>query len=470
MKATDIVYTDALGLASLIAKKEVSPVEVVKAHIERINDVNPKVNAVVTLMEKDALEGAKAAEAAVLRGDKLGVFHGVPFSIKDVIDTAGTPTKRGSKLFADHVPKEDATVVTRMKHAGAIPLFKSNCPEFSAHWETDNLVTGQTRNPWNLERTPGGSSGGESAGIAAGMSPLGLGSDVAISVRGPAALTGIVGLKATHGRIPYTNHFPSSLQEYWHIGPMARSVRDVAAAYNVLHGDDGRDGYAIFGRDALPPKGAYSGRPTRVGWMAATGFGPVDPEIVGAVAEAAKLLSDWGCIVEPVDIPVLGDRDWYVPALTLYVGKLLPQLKPIIKGHEADLHWIGKSFNDAPAPSLEAYVAAEAEVNDLRAALKTYFEKYDVLLCPVLPIVAQTYDLEEYVVAGQKIPSSNVTRATVPFNLTGLPGLSVPFRFHSEQLPINVQLVSHWADEATILRLGALIEDSSSFKGKRPPL
>ena len=205
---TKIFYRDATELARLIRTKEISPVEVIKAHLDRIETVNPKVNAVVTLMRDNAVNTAKAAEKAVMNGDVLGPLHGVPFSIKDALDTAGVLTQRGSRLFAGNIPTQDATAVARFKAAGGIPLLKSNLPEFSAWTETDNLVTGRTNNPWNLERTPGGSSGGESAAIAAGMTPIGIGSDVAISVRGPAAFTGIAALKATHGRIPYTGHYP----------------------------------------------------------------------------------------------------------------------------------------------------------------------------------------------------------------------------------------------------------------------
>jgi Asp-tRNA(Asn)/Glu-tRNA(Gln) amidotransferase A subunit family amidase len=235
--ATDagaIYYKDATELATLIRTKQLSSREVVQAHLDRIAAVNPKVNAIVTLMAEDVLKSSDAADKAVASGAALGPLHGVPFTIKDAIDTAGVLTQRGSKIFAGNIPTKDATAVTRFKDAGAIPLAKTNLPEFSAWQETDNLVTGLSRNPWNLDRTPGGSSGGESAAIAAGLSPIGIGSDVAISVRGPAALTGIVGLKATHGRIPYTGHWPEVLNRYWDIGPMARSVRDITTAFSIL--------------------------------------------------------------------------------------------------------------------------------------------------------------------------------------------------------------------------------------------
>ncbi len=238
-----------------------------QAHLDRIAEVNPKINAIVTLMADDALKGADAADAAVRNGQELGALHGVPFTIKDCLDTAGVLTQRGSKIFAGNVPHADATVVTRFKATGAIPLAKTNLPEFSAWQETDNLLTGLTKNPWNLERTPGGSSGGESAAIAAGLSPIGIGSDVAISVRGPAALTGIVGLKATHGRIPYTGHWPEVLNRYWHIGPLARSVRDVATAFSILEGPDGIDGLAIHAKSPTAAEKGAARKTLRVGWL-----------------------------------------------------------------------------------------------------------------------------------------------------------------------------------------------------------
>ncbi|MFI6937083.1 amidase [Streptomyces sp. NPDC050287] len=207
------------------------------------------MHGVITLLGEQALAEADRADAAVARGDDLGPLHGVPFTVKDCLDTAGVVTTRGSRLFADHVPAADATAVARMRAAGGVLLAKTSLPEFSYWTETDNLLVGPARNPWDLRRTPGGSSGGEAAAIAAGMSPLGLGSDVAISVRGPAHFTGIVAMKATHGRVPYTGHWPPVLRRYWHVGPMARTVRDIASAYRILAGPDGVDGYATLPQD-----------------------------------------------------------------------------------------------------------------------------------------------------------------------------------------------------------------------------
>jgi aspartyl-tRNA(Asn)/glutamyl-tRNA(Gln) amidotransferase subunit A len=471
--ATDtgaIYYKDATELATLIRTKQLSSREVVQAHLDRIAAVNPKVNAIVTLIAEDALKRADAADKAVASGAKLGPLHGVPFTIKDALDTAGVLTQRGSRIFVGHIPAKDATAVTRFKDAGAIPLAKTNLPEFSAWQETDNLVTGLSRNPWNLDRTPGGSSGGESAAIAAGLSPIGIGSDVAISVRGPAALTGIVGLKPTHGRIPYTGHWPEVLNRYWHIGPLARSVRDIATAFSILQGADGIDGLAIHARDTGPDKPPVAGQPIRVGWLVEPGFGPVDREVASAVAAAADLLKDAGCTVEAVRIPALEQNNYLDPAVVLYGAELGPYIRRAVGDRQAELHYIGKIYATAPPPAIADYLNAERQVDDLKSAFASYFQQYDVLLCPVIPFTAPPPGLEGYIVNGEKVPSSHMMRATVPFNLTGMPGLSVPFGFSSEKLPINVQLVSKWFDEATILHLGQLIESATDAHNLHPIL
>jgi aspartyl-tRNA(Asn)/glutamyl-tRNA(Gln) amidotransferase subunit A len=465
-----IYYKDATELAALIRTKQLSSREVVQAHLDRIAAVNPKINAIVTLMADEALKSADAADRAVRGGAELGSLHGVPFTIKDSIDTAGVLTQRGSKLFAGHIPGDDATVVTRFKNAGAIPLAKTNIPEFAGWWETDNLVTGRTNNPWNLERTAGGSSGGESAAIAAGLSPIGIGSDIAISLRGPAAFTGIAALKATHGRVPLTGHFPAGMSRFWHIGPMARSVRDIALGYSILRGPDAFDGYAVHAKNAERGDARAPGQPVRVGWVSDTAFGPVDPEISAAVRATATLLKDFGCDVEEVRLPFMEQNDWVATLFTLWYGEMGADVKKFGAGREAEMHLIGQGLMSTPPPSLGEYIDAEVKVEQLKSAFAGYFAKYDVLLTPVNPMTAQPHSLQEYVVNGVTVPAYHILRATSPFNMTGLPALSVPYTFTSEQLPINVQLVSRWLDEAAILRLGLLIESQNKVNARRPDL
>ncbi|WP_193375601.1 amidase, partial [Bradyrhizobium japonicum] len=423
----DIVRMDATRISQLIARRELSPVEVMRAHLDRIAAVNPKLNAIVTLAD-GAMEGAERAEAAVRSGAQLGPLHGVPFTVKDGIDTAGLLTQRGSPIFRGRVPETDATVVARLKAAGAILIAKTNPPEFSYSIETDNLLTGQTNNPWNLDYTPGGSSGGESAAIAAGMSPLGVGSDLSISLRGPAAHTGIVGFKATHGRMPMTGHWPRVPRRFWHIGPMARSVRDVALAYSLMAGPDGADGFSISSPGLDTGVGTKSTRQLRVGWMASPGFfGPIDPEVVATVKAAAQALSSAGYHVEQVRLPVVEQTDANSVLWQLQQMESQPEFEKVTAGHEVEIFRHARLVLDAPDTPIADFVAAEQAIERLRDSFAEYFRRYDVLLCPVTPFPATRHGLNDVVVDGVTVSPFHVMSATSPFSLTGMPALSMRF-------------------------------------------
>ncbi len=465
----DICYLDATELARRIRAKELSPLEVVRAHLERIQAVNPKLNAVVTLID-GAESRAQAAESALARGESLGPLHGVPFTIKDSLDTAGTRTTRGSRLFAGHVPAADATVVTRLKAAGAIPIAKTNLPEFALWWETANLVFGRTVNPWNRERTTGGSSGGEAAALAAGLSPLGIGTDVGGSIRAPAHHCGVVGLKPTHGRVPLTGNWPETLLRFFHVGPMARTVRDVALALGVMAGPDGRDWYAVPVPPPAIPPAPDTLRDLNVGWMAERGFGPVHREVVATVARAAEALRGLGARVEPVDLPGLERRDCHPLSMTLFGAEGSLYLGPIIEGRQEELHPVLQRRLSLRVESLRDYLIAEAEVEGLRRDMAEYFRGHDVLLCPTVPVPAHPHDLTELVIDGQKLPPRHVLRATIPFDLTGSPALSVPFGWSAEGLPIGVQVVGRHFDEPTVLRVGMALERLHDATRRRPPV
>ena len=468
--STDIVYADATELARLIRTREISPVEVVQAHLDRIAETNPRINAIVTIADT-AMEAARIAEAAVLAGNELGPLHGVPFTVKDSIDTAGVPTQRGSPIFRDRIPDADATSVARLKAAGGILLAKTNLPEFSYWIESDNLLSGRSNNPWNLERTPGGSSGGESAAIAAGMSPLGLGTDLAISIRGPAAQTGITSLKATHGRVPMTGIWPRVPRRFWHVGPMARSVRDIALAYSLLVGPDGADGFASSTVLVDAGAGATPGRKLRVGWLVEPGFGPIDPEVAATVQAAAEALAGAGCIVDKVRIPAL-ERDFALDIFNrLHVMEMKPAFAEATAGRREDeLYLMAKTMLGLPDTSMTDYIQAEQAAERLKDGFATYFQQYDALITPVQPIPAQKHGVSEFLIDGQTVDATYLQGSTVPLNITGLPGLTLRFGTSHDGMPIGVQLVASWQAESTILHLASLLESASPVRDLRPAL
>lgn len=464
----NITRMDASRIAQLIATRELSPVEVMQAHLDRIAAVNPKINAIVTLAD-GALDQAKQAEAAVMSGAPLGPLHGVPFTVKDAIDTAGVLTQRGSPIFAGRVPDTDATGVARLKAAGAILLAKTNAPEFAFSVETDNLLTGRTSNPWNLDYTPGGSSGGESAAIAAGLSPLGIGSDVSISLRGPAAHTGIVGFKATHGRVPMTGHWPRVPRRFWHMGPMARSVRDVALAWSLLAGPDGADGFSVSTPE-LDASAAAPNRPLRVGWFASEFFGPVDPQVAATVQAAAHALAATGAQVEEVRLPVLRETDGVSIFWKLQQMETRRAFEAVTAGHEAEIFRHVKTIYATPDTPIADFVAAEQAMERLRDSFADYFRRYDALLCPVTPFPATRHGLDDLVVAGETVSPFHVMSATAPFSLTGMPALTLRFGTSRDGLPIGVQIATAWLAESTALALAARLEAVSPVRDLHPAL
>ena len=467
--SSEIVWADATELAHRIRSKELSPVEVVHAFLDRADAVNPGVNAVVVDIP-EALERARAAERAVSSGDPLGPLHGVPVTIKDCIDTAGVRTTRGSLLFRDRVPDTDATVVTRLQDAGAIVIGKTNMPEFALDADSSNRVFGTTNNPWNPDRSAGGSSGGEGAAIAAGMSPLGMGSDVGGSIRIPATFNGIVGLKATHGRIPLTGHWPDILLASMHVGPMARSVRDIALALPILAGADGIDSYAaeIDPPGAIDLDGPLAG--LRVAWSPEAGFGPVDLQVQAAVTAAAAHLTELGAELEQMSFDWLSKHNYQVEHIHAFNFEAVPAINELAKGRLDDLAPATMWFVNEGAPSHDRYLEARERIGELIQDTGRFFRTYHAMLGPTTPMPAFPHGKHDHPVNGLAIRKFHVTKNTSPWDYTGSPALSVPFGWTGDGMPIGVQIVGRHFDEATVLRLGAALEAGAPDPDRRPPL
>jgi aspartyl-tRNA(Asn)/glutamyl-tRNA(Gln) amidotransferase subunit A len=460
---------DAAELAELIRTRKASSVEVVQAHLDRIQAANSKLNAVVTLAD-GALDAARAADEELASGADVGPLHGVPFTVKDSFDTAGVLTQRGSPIFEGRVPDTDATSVARMKRAGAVLLAKTNLPEFAYWIESDNLLTGRTNNPWDLDRSAGGSSGGESAAIAAAMSPLGIGSDLSISLRGPAADTGIVGFKPTRGRIPMTGAWPREPRRDWHAGPMARTIRDIALAYSLLAGPDGADGLSTVPREFDAGLGISPTRPVRVGWLVDSGLGPIDAEVAATVQQAADALRQAGIQVDAVSIPAFERDNPFELFARQHVMEMKPVMQEVTAGHEDEMFTYSKTMLATPDTPVKDYVSAEEGVERLQDGFAEYFQQYDVLLLPVTSIFAHAHGLTEYTIDGQTVNAFQLMTPTVPFNLTGLPALAMRFGTSSDGMPIAVQLAANSYSESTILYIASLLESLSPVRDQHPAI
>lgn len=303
------------------------------------------------------------------------------------------------------------------------------------------------------------------------MSPLGLGTDLAISVRGPAAQTGITSMKATHGRVPMTGIWPRAPRRFWHVGPMARSVRDIALAFSQLAGPDGKDAFASSTVQFDAGLGNPPSRPLRVGWMVGPGFGPVDPEVAATVKAAAKALQDIGIFVEHVGIPAL-ERDFALDVFNkLHVMEMKPAFAAATAGRGKDeLYKMAKTMLSLPDTSMKDYIEAEQSAERLRDGYADYFSRYDALITHVLPIPAHKHGVESFVIDGQTVDATYLQGATVPLNVTGLPGLAMRFGTSREGLPINIQIVGKWQAESTILHVASLLEAVSPVRGLHPTL
>src|SRR6266478_396660 len=467
MKA--LYYASVAEITKSIRAKEISPVEVVAAHLERAEALQPKVNAFAHLDPRAALDRARNAEMAVVRGGALGALHGVPVTVKSCIDVQGWPCPAGSVLRKDYVAQNDATLVARLKAAGAVLLGSTNTPEFLMAYETDNLLTGKTSNPWDLSRSAGGSSGGEAAAIAAGCSMGGVGSDGGGSIRVPAHFCGICGLKPTPGRIPATGHFPPGAGAFsWIgvVGPMARTIADVRLLFEVMAGPDPGDALS-----APVPLRSYTEedlRGLRIGILESDALGAAGSETRAAIGQAAGSLSAQGFNVEPFRLEGLDralDLWWF------FFGRVIGNLiRESVAGQENQISPMLREYlsyaNSGSPITLEAFMKACADRDLLRAEILRQMQDAPVLLSPVSASPAFRHG------EGNYLPGAGY-RDTMRFsqwlNLTGFPGASVPIGLSSEGLPIGVQIIARPFEDELVLAIAQVIEQARG-PWQAPPL
>ena len=470
---SDLTQLSATAMARLVRKRKVSPEELVDAHLERIERLNPRLNAYIYVDAAGAR--AQARKAAKNLRENLRetppALAGVPVSIKSSISVEGMPWECGSRLREGVRGVRDAPLVGRLRDAGAIVLGVTNVPEFLMAWETDNSIYGRTNSPWDPERTAGGSSGGESAAIASGMSAGGVGSDGGGSIRVPAHFTGICGLKPTPGRVPATGHFPVSAGPFASlgvVGPMARTVSDVRLLFEAMAGPDDGDPAAAPVPLASPRKREL--RRLTVGCFESDGTTPVTPEILAAVRRARAALEDQGFQVRDFCPGGLGEiyRLWW----NLFGRAVGTLLAPMFKGRESDLSATLSQFNgyvdNSPPLTRDDLMETLLRRDALRTRLLEEMREFPVLLCPVAAIPAFRHGEREWNVDGQRVEYLDAWRYTAWFNLTGSPAISVPIPQVGE-LPAGVQLVGRpWADEA-LLGVAALLEEAVGTH-RSPPL
>jgi amidase len=466
---TDICFLTALELKAALAAKELSAREVVRAHLDQIERVNPRVNAVVTLVADRALEAAEAADHRAAAGAELPPLHGIPVAHKDLHETAGIRTTYGSPLRADLVPERDELIIERMRAAGVITLGKTNVPEFGAGSHTFNPVFGVTRNPYDTSKSAGGSSGGAAVALACGMCSLADGSDTGGSLRNPASFTNVVGFRPSPGRVP---NWPASLG--WGTlnvsGPMARTVADAALLLSAIAGPDPRSPISLEEPGATFARGLDRDvRGLRVAWSPDLGGSvPVETEVAAVVEDSARVFEELGCVVERACPDFTGADEAF---RTLRAWQFEVTFGPLLEtGQLKDtIRWNAMAGQRLTGPELGR---AEVLHTELFHRVREFFTRYDVLLLPVSQV--PPFDIElEYPTEVAGVPMENYLDwmgSAYFVSATGCPALSVPAGFTAGGLPVGVQLVGPHRADFAVLQAGHAFERATGFARRRPPV
>ena len=471
----ELAFRSAVELKGLIASGEVSCVELTELYLRRIEDFNSQLNAYLALCPEAALESARSAQDAVQRGETLGPLHGLPISIKDLEMTRGIPTTLGSAMFRDRTPDIDSVVVERVRAAGAIVLGKTNTPEFGLSGTTENKLGDACRNPWDTERTPGGSSGGAAAALASGLCALATGSDGGGSIRIPASFSGVFGIKPSQGRVPrYGGYGYPAANHFSQSGPMSRTVADTALLLQVLAGPDPRDPVSM--RENPPDFSANlatGAENLRIAWSPDLGYAGVDPEVVRLTEKAALVFEELGAIVES---PGLAIEDPFQAFWDVFATASYTSYGHLLEEHRDDFTYYGLRAFDHGAEVTGADLSrALLRVDQLRRQMETFFDEYDLLLTPTMAVPAFPIEERPSVIGGKEVdPFWGYLPFTFPINMTGQTAASVPCGFSedpaSEGMPIGLHVVGPRGSEAKVLQACAAFEQARPWVDKLPPI
>ncbi|MCA9070825.1 MAG: hypothetical protein KDA84_17970 [Planctomycetaceae bacterium] len=466
----ELCFSTAVELTRSIARKEISAREVLEAHLDQIERINPQVNAIITLLPDSAREQAAAADEYQARGEPLGPLHGLPIAHKDLVLTKGIRTTFGSPIYKDFVPPEDALIVERLKQAGAITIGKTNVPEFGAGSQTFNPVFGATLNPYDLTKTCGGSSGGAAVALASGMLPIADGSDTGGSLRNPANFCNVVGFRPSPGRVPV---YPAELG--WYTigvqGPMARTVEDVALMLTAIAGPDDRSPISIAepaSRFTKPLDRDFSN--TRIAWSQNLGGLPIAPEVTNALESHRSVFTDLGCGVNDAE-PSFREADEVFKILRAWAfeSKFGPMLEKHRDQQKDSLIWNVECGQKQTGPQI---AWAERQRTRLYQRVRKFLEKYEFLICPVSQVPPFSVE-QEYITRINDVEMETYIdwmKSCYYISVLGLPAISVPCGFTPEGLPVGIQIVGRHQDDFGVLQLAYAFQEATQHWKQRPEI
>lgn len=467
---TSTAFLSAVDAADLVRRRAVSPVELVQQTLAEIDRLEPTLHAFVTVDHEGALRAAREAERALAAGEALGPLHGVPVAVKDLEMTKGLLSTSGATAYRHHVPDEDSILVERLRAAGAIIVGKTNTPAFGLLGETKNRLGPPTGNPWDPARTTGGSSGGSAASVAAGLVPVGTGTDSAGSINCPSGLCGVFGIKPSHGRVPMIPNAGDSLL-FNDGGPLTRTVADAALVLSVLAGPDRRD--PVARRDVPPDYLAAARRPlppVRVAFSVDMGHFAVDPEVRAAVVMGARRMAELVGTVTDVDPPVPNPWDIYTP---LYVTDMRLSLSEFVAEHPEDVY--PDTFAElasVPSLSAEQYVESYHRLLQFRSTMADFFETYEILLTPTTAVAAFHHDTPPSQIGGRPVPAgwTGFMPFQITWNMTGQPAANLPVGFTRDGLPVGMLAVAPLGREDLLLSVCAAYEHAFGWADRRPSI